>query len=159
MDEGDFPKELVEELAEQPPERQYESLYNQILGMPISEKIRLATVGNREARNLLIRDQNRVVLQAVISSPKLTEEEIISFAGNRSLAKDVVQLIAGRKEFLKGYQVKLALVCNAKTPVPTALSLLPSLRDKDLRQISKSKNVSSVISRAALRMTETRQKH
>jgi len=159
MHEEDFPKELLEEGAEQQAELKFESLYNQILNMQISEKIRLATVGNREARSLLIKDQNRVVLQAVVNSPKVTEDEIISFAGNRSLSKDVVQLISARKEFMKSYQVKLALVGNAKTPVPTALTILTSLRDKDLRQLSKNKNVSSVISRAALRMTESRQKH
>lgn len=157
MDESGFPRELVEEGAEQQPERQYESLYNQIRDMPVSEKIRLATVGNREARSLLIRDQNRVVLQAVVNSSKLTEEEVSRFAGNRSLSTEVVQLIAGKKEFLKSYQVKLALVSNSKTPVPTALRLLASLREIDLRHLARDKNISSVISRAALKMMEGRQ--
>jgi hypothetical protein len=157
MDESEFPRELVEEEAEPQPERHYESLYKQIMDMPINEKIRLATIGNREARGLLIKDQNRIVMQAVINSPKLTEEEVIKFAGNRNLPGEVVQLIAGKKELLKSYQVKLSLVSNAKTPVPTALRLLALLRESDLRHLAKDKNVSSVISRAALRMMEGRQ--
>jgi hypothetical protein len=59
---------------------------------------------------------------------------------------------------MKNYKVKLALVQNAKTPVPTALKLLGTLMEKDLRNLSKSKNVSTVIARTAMKMLSSRGK-
>ena len=158
MNDKELPKELIEDSQEEKPQKKFESLYSQVLEMSISEKIKLATIGNKEARNLLIKDPNRLIIQAVINSPKLTDEEVISHASNRNLSKEVTRLIAGKKEFMKNYKVKLALVQNAKTPVPTTLKLLGTLMEKDLRNLSKSKNVSTVIARTAMKMLSSRGK-
>ncbi len=154
MSGQEFPKEFTEENTEEKPEKLYDSLYSQIMEMSVSDKVKLATAGNKEARSILIRDTNRIVIQAVINSPKITDEEIISFASNRNFPKDVPILIAQKKEFLKNYNVKVALVNNAKTPVPTAVKLINFLRERDLRKLSKSKNVSSVIARTALKLLD-----
>ncbi|MGW8195182.1 MAG: hypothetical protein ACWGOX_13055, partial [Desulforhopalus sp.] len=65
IDESQFPKELIEEKEGQTEateeDKIADSLYAQILNMTVSEKIKLATVGNREARNILIKDPNRIV--------------------------------------------------------------------------------------------------
>ncbi len=156
MDDTEFPKELIEETDEVKPEKLFESLYQRLLNMAVNEKIRLATLGNKEARNLLIKDPNRLVIHSVISSPKLTEDEVISFAGNKNLSKDVANLIANKKEFLKSYAVKVALVNNPKTAVPTAIKLMPYLMEKDLRNMAKSRAVSSVVVAAARRIITQR---
>ena len=78
MSDTEFPKELIEESSEKKDEKLHESLYTQVLGMSVNEKIRLATFGNKEARNMLVKDQNRVVIQAVMNSPKLSEDEVVS---------------------------------------------------------------------------------
>ena len=152
MPDDDFPAELTEEASDDKPEKLHESLYSRIMEMPVSEQIKLATVGNKEARSILIKDSNRLVIQAIINSPKVSEQEIIGFASNRNLPKEVPMLIANKKEFLKNYNIKLALVSNAKTPVPTALRLLSFIYERDLRHLAKSKNVSSVISRTAMKL-------
>jgi len=159
MTDIEFPKELLDESDEKKTEKLHESLYKQVMQMSVNEKIKLATFGNKEARNLLIKDLNRLVVQAVIESPKLTDEEVASYAANRNLSKEVPRLIAAKKEFVKKYPIKLALVNNAKTPVPTALRLLNFLKEKDLRNLSKSKNVSSVISRTAMKMLTSRSRN
>ncbi len=153
-DESQFPKELIEETKEQKEETLSESLYGQIIKMTVSERIKLATLGNREARNLLIKDPNRLVLAAVINSPKITEDDAIGYATNRSLSEEVVKLIALRKEWLQNYKIKLALVSNPKTPTTISLKLLSHIMEKDLRNLSKSKNISPLIARAALRMLD-----
>jgi len=152
MEDNEFPSELIDESEQPKPEKLFESLYQRLLNMAVNEKIRLATLGNKEARNLLIKDPNRLVIHSVISSPKLTEEEIVSFAGNKNLSKDVANLIANKKEFLKSYAVKVALVNNPKTAVPTAIKLLPYLMEKDIRNVAKSKGVSNVLVAAARRI-------
>ncbi len=156
MDDTEFPKELIEETGEAKPEKIFESLYQRLLNMAVNEKIRLATLGNKEARNLLIKDPNRLVIHSVISSPKLTEDEVISFAGNKNLSKDVANLIASKKEFLKSYAVKVALVNNPKTAVPTAIKLMPHLMEKDVRNVAKSRGISSVVVAAARRIITQR---
>ena len=156
MQDDEFPKELIEETEQPQPEKLFESLYQRLLNMAVNEKIRLATLGNKEARNLLIKDPNRLVIHSVLSSPKLTEDEVVSFAGNKNLSKDVANLIANKKEFLKSYAVKVALVNNPKTAVPTAIKLMPLLMEKDVRSVAKSKAVSSVVVAAARRILTQR---
>jgi len=156
VDESQFPKELIEEKEEPkgaPAEQKLsESLYGKIMTMSVSEKIRLATIGNREARNILIKESNRIVLSAVINSPKMTEDDALMYASNRSLSDEVIKLITLKKEFLQNYKIKLALVTNPKTPPTISLKLLNHVMEKDLRRIAKDKNVNPLISRQAMRV-------
>ena len=135
-----------------------DSLYHQIRQMSIGEMINLAAKGNKEVRNLLIKNPNRIVVQAVLDSPKITDEEIITFAGNKNLSKDVTLIISKKKEFIKNYRVKVALVNNPKTPLPTAITFLRYLLPNDLRKISKSKNVPTVLSKTAVKMLENKRR-
>lgn len=121
--------------------------------LPISGKIRLALLGKAGDRAVLVRDSNKLVAMSVIKSPKLTDGEIAKFAGNRSICEDVIRYIAERREWHKNYQVKISLASNPKTPLAHALRMLPQLRSNDLRAISRSKNIPSVLAQAAKRMT------
>lgn len=156
--ERDFPRELIDETEGPPPEKVYQSLYKQVMEMTVPEKIKLALTGNREARILLLKDANRVVLTAVVNSPKITDEEIIRICQSRNVSEEVLRMIAARKEMLKKYPVKLGLATNPKTPVPLAVHLLNSVSEMDLRSIAKSKNVSSVVSRVARKILSERGK-
>jgi hypothetical protein len=116
-----------------------ESRIQEILALPASEKIKLAQTGNRELRALLVKDSNRQVQEAVISSPRITEVEIVAFAKSATIGPALLSKIAANRERLKNYQVRLALVSNPKTPLPLALKLLTTLRDADLSDLAKSK--------------------
>jgi hypothetical protein len=151
-------KEPIAENSEEQNEKSPESLYAQIMNMSVSEKVKLASLGSREARGLLIKDSNRIVIQAVINSPKITGDEVVSYASNKNYSKEVSKLISARKDLTKNYNVKIALVTNAKTPVPVALKLLGHIRENDLRKISKSRNVSTVIARTATKMVDERKR-
>jgi hypothetical protein len=155
-EESQFPRELTEEHEAaqdmQTQEKIAESLYGKITTMSVSEKVKLAIVGNREARNILIKDTNRIILSAVINSPKLTEDDVLMYASNRSLSDEVIKLISMKKEFLQNYKIKLALVTNPKTPASISLKLLNYVMEKDLRSISKNRNVNPLISRQAIRV-------
>jgi hypothetical protein len=158
MTENDLPEDDIEESEGETNDIKFVSLYKQVMEMSVSEKIKLASVGNKEARNLLIKDSNKIVVHAVINSPKLNDDEVVAFAGNMNLSKDVPRIISDMKKFMKNYNVKLALVKNAKTPLPTALKLLAHLREPDLQKISKSKNVSSILSRTAMKTLASRRR-
>ncbi len=135
---------------------QHNSLYNRIQQMSVTEMVQLASMGTKEARNLLIRNPNRSIVQAVLNSPKITDDEIISFAGNKNLSKEVPLIISNKKEYTKNYMVKAALVNNPKTPIPTAIKFLRHLIPKDLRNVSKSKNVPTVLAKTAIKILETK---
>ena len=48
--------------------------------MNVPQKVQRATKGSREERAILIRDPNKMIAMAVLSSPKLTISEIEGFA-------------------------------------------------------------------------------
>ena len=115
------------------------SRIQQILALPVSQKIQLAQTAGRELRALLVRDSNRQVQEAVIDSPRITEVEIVAFARSAKIGSALLSKIATNREWLKNYQLRLALVNNPKTPLPLAHKLLTTLRDADLTDLAKSK--------------------
>jgi hypothetical protein len=137
-------------------EGEYESLYHRILEMGVAEKIKLAFLGSKEARDILVRDPNKLVAVAVVKSPKIQESEIESISKSKHVAEDVLRQIAGTKEWVKSYNIKLNLTSNPKTPLPIAMKFLAHLRELDLRRLAKSKNVSSVLATQARRLAEAK---
>jgi hypothetical protein len=133
-------------------EGEYESLYHQIMEMGIAEKIKLAFMGSKEARGLLVRDPNKMVAVAVMKSPKIQVSEVESFAKSRSVCEDVLRQIAANREWMKSYSVRFNLVNNSKTPLPISLKLLNGIKETDLRKIGKSKDIPQVVAAQARRM-------
>jgi len=113
--------------------------------LSVPAKVRLATLGNGFQRAALIRDPLKLVATAVIKSPAITEFEAARYAGNASLAEDVIRYIAQKREWTKLYGTKVALCRNPKTPVTDAMRLMPFLREKDLTQLTKSKGIPSAV--------------
>jgi hypothetical protein len=111
----------------------------------LSEKVAMATKGNKTARARLVRDTNRVVAMAAITSPAISEPEVVAAAQSRIAHQDVVSYIARQRDWVRNYAVKVALVNNPKCPVPEAMKLVPSLQRKDLRALAVSKNVSGAV--------------
>ncbi len=132
-------------------------LYQRVANMTMSQKIRRAMLGTREERMLLVRDNNRVVATAAIRSPMIQEPEVALIARNRNIPDEVLRIIGNTSEWLKSYSIKRALVENPKTPVAVSTKLVQHLRESDLRQIAKSKNVTSPVQEAARRHLGRRQ--
>ena len=131
-------------------------LPKRIMGMGVSEKIRLALTGNKEARTILARDPNKLILSFLIQNPRMTETEILQIAKGKSIPKEIISIITKKKEWMKKYPVRLTVVHNPKTPLPVALKLLYTLRDHDLRKIGRSKDVSVYLSANARKILITR---
>ena len=64
---------------------------------------------------------------------------------------EVITQVSQVKALSKGYQVKLNLVMNPKTPVKIALKYLDLLRMKDIKKIAKSRNVSAILKMRAMK--------
>ncbi len=117
------------------------SLFQKIQSMSVSEKLDLARKAGKEARSILMRDTNKQVQLAVISSPKITEGEVLMIAGNRQINDEVIRHIATNREWMRNYQIKLALVTNPKTPLTIALRQISFLGQRDLAQLARSRAV------------------
>jgi hypothetical protein len=120
--------------------------------MSVGQRLKLAMKGGRDARGILIRDASFLVRRFVLQNPRISDEEIIALAKNRSVERELLDVIFKRKEWMANYQVKLALATNPKTPLPVAMRIVPSLLPRDLRALAKSKNVPAGVTGMAKRL-------
>jgi hypothetical protein len=118
-----------------------DSVVQKIAKMGFTDRLKAAMKGSREVRAILIRDPNKMISAAVLSSPKLTEQEVESFARMANVSEDTLRTIANNRAWVKNYQVVLALAKNPKTPLAMSLNLLPRLNDRDLSMVSIDRNV------------------
>jgi len=106
---------------------------------------------------MLIRDPNRLICIGVLGSPRLTDTEIDSFAGMKSISSEVLRKIGTHREWSKRYAVLSNLVKNPRTPIGISLAMVPRLNPKDIKQLSVDKNVPEVIRKAAQRFVRSAQ--
>lgn len=142
------------EVGELPPERV--SLMRQLMFLNARDRMKLAMKGDREARSILIRDSNRMVATAVIHNPRVTDQEVENIAAMRTVADEVLRLIALNRNWARSYPIIHNLVRNPRTPVPTVLSTLPRIRTKDLKNLTQNRNVSEATRRQAQRLSQAR---
>jgi hypothetical protein len=102
-----------------------------------TEKMQIAIRGNREERNLIIRDSNRSLHQFVLKNPKIQVDEVAAIAGMRTVSSEVLNFIAARHEWASRPEIALALVRNPKTPVGRAVKLVDHISPTALRQLAK----------------------
>ena len=126
--------------------------------MSISEKIRMAVVGDAAARSILLRDPNRMVSNAAINSPSMSEPEAAAIAHSKEVAEDILRIIANRKEWTRTYEVKRALTFNPKTPVGISMRFLSHMRPSDLKLLAKSRGVPNPLKTAAKQRLEKKMK-
>ena len=152
-----FAPELVRDDVSLDPEH-HKSLHALVQKMSVFEKVKLARLGNAEARSLLVRDRNKLVAAAAVRSPKVQEQEVLGFAKARNVSDEVLRIVASSREWTRSYAVKLALVSNPKCPQLWAIRFLNYLQERDLRGIMKSKDVPTAVSMHARRMLQRKGK-
>ncbi|MDH5493517.1 MAG: hypothetical protein OEY14_16300, partial [Myxococcales bacterium] len=164
-----FQEALAADSAEEPVEQdavdqsealkaKFRPLAFRIRDMSTAEKVRLALLGDAAARALLVRDSNRLVSHAAISSPSMTESDAAAIAHSKEVSEDVLRYIGNRKEWLGAYEVKRALIFNPKTPVGISTRFVVHLRMNDLRLLARSRGVPGALKTAALQRIEKRSK-
>src|ERR1044071_53083 len=118
----------------------------------VGQRIKLGFIGGREERAILIRDTARLVQNAVLQSPKLTDAEVESFAGSKNLQENVFREIARQRRFIKLYPVVRNLVNNPKCPLDISLTLIKTLMVYDLKSLRHNKNVPDTIRKVAAKL-------
>jgi hypothetical protein len=118
----------------------------------VGQRIKLGFIGGKEERALLIRDTARLVQNAVLSSPKLTDAEAESFAASKNLQENVFREIARQRRFLKLYPVVRNLANNPRCPLDISLTLVKTLHVYDLKSLRHNKNVPDTIRKVAQKL-------
>ncbi|UCH92738.1 MAG: hypothetical protein JSV88_20915 [Candidatus Aminicenantes bacterium] len=134
---GDLRDDVLEEKAL--------TTLQEINNMSISDRIKLAFTGAKTHRMILVKDPNKMVALSVLESPKITIDEVVILAKNKSIATDIIGRVARNREWIKNYSVIVELVQNPKTPVKSALSFINRLHLRDLKLLSHNKNTNPVI--------------
>jgi hypothetical protein len=150
-------RRLIEDEEEgEPTEQARRTVEQMIRELTTPQKVALATKGNKTVRSLFMRDTNRLVALAAVTSPAVSESEIISTAQARTVHQEVIAHIAKDKKnnWVRNYQVKVALVNNPKCPLPEAMKLVPTLNPRDLKLVAKSKNVPAGVRNRATQLVK-----
>ncbi|HTL43441.1 MAG TPA: hypothetical protein VL262_03815 [Vicinamibacterales bacterium] len=158
--DGDAP--LVDTLATLPeaaPDDQAEGRLP-LSSLPVIDRVKLAMKGTREQRSQLVRDTNRMVAAAVLSSPKLTESEVEQFTKLGNVSEEVLRTIGMNRGWSKNYGVVLGLCRNPKTPPAISMQMIHRLTERDLKMLTTDRNVPEALRVVARKlMTKSRTGH
>jgi hypothetical protein len=117
--------------------------------MDVPERIRMALVGNGNARAILIQDRLKMVSLSVLDNPGLTIKEVALHAQNRALPDEIIRKICLNREWVRHYVVKLSLIQNPKTAPSVAMNFLKFMRKGDLKTLSRSKDIPGIVMKMA----------
>jgi len=155
LTENEYTVKILSEEERQQTEKV--SAVQKIYRLNTAEKLITALKGSREERAILIRDPNRLVATAVLGSPRLTEPEIEAISGMKSVSDEILRKIGHHREWTKRYQVCKNLVCNPRTPIGIALTLVPRLNPRDIKGIAVDRNVPEPVRKQAQKFVKAPQ--
>jgi hypothetical protein len=130
----------------------------QIRTLSIPARLKLTRGAPRSLRSILLRDSNSLVAVSVIQNNSLSDQEIEQTASNRAIIEEVLEAIARNRQWSAKYNICKALVQNPRTYLPTALRLMTKMSVRDLRDLSRDRNVADAIRSTALRLYTIKQK-
>ena len=132
------------------------STLQKLARLNVAERIKVAMLGTKEERGILIRDGSKLVSSAVLTSPKVSEQEIEAFANMKNVRENVLRDIGRNHRFKKNYVVVKNLCANPRTPLDVSLSLIKNLIGPDLKTLSMNKNVPETLRKMAQKLFNVR---
>jgi hypothetical protein len=117
--------------------------------LSIMERMKLAMKGSKAQRSQLIRDSNKLVAAAVLSSPKLTDSEVEAFSKMANVSEETLRTIAMNRAWVKNYGVIAGLTRNPKTPPAISMQMVQRLNERDLKSLATDRNVPEALRLAA----------
>jgi hypothetical protein len=124
--------------------------------LPLQEKMALAISADRETRMQLLRDVNKQLHPMVLKNPRITLEEVQWAARLVTLNPEALKMIAEHMEWGQNAGVIAALVRNPRTPLGSAVKLVPRLPTAELRALAKSQGKPQIVQAAKKRLLSER---
>lgn len=104
--------------------------------LPLGQRITLARRGPARVAGALLATGHAQVLEIALDNPRLTESQVLKVLWREKLPQAVVLTVANHRKWSQSYNVRLALVRNASTPLSLVLGFLPHLTVVDLRELA-----------------------
>ncbi len=125
---------------------------SELRSLPVSVRLRLARGAPRVLRGIMLRDPNPQVAIHVLRTNALSDAEVEQIAGNRTIDEEVLEYINNHRGWIRKYPILRALVANPRTPISTAVRLVPRLSVRDLRQLWRDRNAAQAVRDTAGRL-------
>ena len=151
MDESELDESELAEMAE---ELMQADGFSEVAirTLPVPIRMQLSRGAPRNLRQVLIRDPNPAVALSVLNNNAIPESELEQIASNRSVLDEVLEDISRNPRWMRKYRIVRALVSNPRTPVGLAVRLTGQLSVRDLRTLSRDRNVAEAVRATALRL-------
>lgn len=117
--------------------------------LALGEKISLARRADGEILGQLRRDPSPRVIRALMENPRTTEGTLYPLVASESTPPAILDLVAGDRRWGCRHALRRGLCNNPRTPLQTALGLLPALRKMDLRAVVRNRRLSEPLRRRA----------
>jgi len=124
----------------------------QIRQLPVNVRLKLARRAPKSLRQFLVRDNSPLVAVAVLQSNPVSDSEIEHYARSRNVVAEVLDYIAKQRQWIAKYPVVVGIVNNPRTPLNVALPLMSRLSVRDLRIMSKDRNLPDAVRQSAVRL-------
>ena len=135
----------------------FSNIYQVMRKLSRIEKLKLAKHGNRRYLSFLIQEGDRQLVRFIIQNPHLSAVEVLQLLKNPQLTTENIQELARNPAFGQNEEIRYQLVIHPKTPLPTAMSLLTSLNQRQLGLIAKSQHMKHQLKANALKLVLQRQ--
>lgn len=130
----------------------------QIRTLPIPVRLKLSRGASRTLRNILVKDKNPMVAVSVMTGNAMGDGEVELIASSKVVAEEVLETIARSRQWGRRYSIVHTLVKNPRMPAGLAARLVPRLGVRDLRVLSRDRNVSEVVRSTATRLYRIKSK-
>lgn len=159
-------KELAEAISEPVSEEEVEkiekklsasgmdlsNLYLAIRRLSKTEKIQLAKRGNRKVLSILIQEGDRMLFRFLIQNPHLTASEVLQIFKHPAITTEIITELARNPVWGQNEEIRYQMVIHPKTPLPTSLTLLNAINQKQLAAIAKSQHIRTQLKSNALKL-------
>jgi hypothetical protein len=116
------------------------------------QKARVAMSGSRAERQILMRDHNAEVLNALLNHPRIEEAEVLEVVKSPHNNAAIMKRVADNKKWMGNQDIRIAVVRNPKTPTPLAIKHLSTLPITELQTLAKMGNAREVLRKEALKV-------
>jgi hypothetical protein len=118
-----------------------EVILTRVPHLPVGEKLTLARRGPSRVAGALLAEGHPQAIKLALVNAFLTESQVLKALAKPGVPGRVVAAIAQHPKWSCQYNVRMALVRNPHTPVPSLLAFLPNLTLRDLKEIAKLENL------------------
>jgi hypothetical protein len=113
-----------------------EVILTRVPHLPIGEKLTLARRGPSRVAGAILAEGHPQAIKLALTNAFLTESQVLKVLAKSGVPERVVAAIAHHPKWSCQYNVRMALVRNAHTPVSSVLAFLPQVTLGDLKQIA-----------------------